>query len=184
MDSYLSREDLLTYGLFTRAIFGLFVAQHRDWRRRPTATQHPKRRRGGCWLKWNLSQWFLTSDTVIDEAATQCPVDELVLTFHLVYRHSSVCQFPASIYLGHLRTPCHWANDNWLSDGHVNTLLICLPSAAAKLMADTWPPQIARVNTALDLGQPVPLGASGDEKSPVSVTGDSAGSMPADTHLF
>ena len=51
-------------------------------------------------------------------------------------------------------------------------------------MADTWAPQIARVNTALDLGQPVPLGASGDEKSPVSVTGDPAGSMPADTHLF
>ena len=37
----------------------------------------------------------------------------------------------------------------------------------------------------IDLGPPVPLGASGDEKSPsVSVTGDPAGSMPADTHLF
>ena len=23
-------------GLFTRAVFGLFVAQHHDWRRRPT----------------------------------------------------------------------------------------------------------------------------------------------------
>ena len=32
---------------------------------------------------------------------------------------------------------------------------------------------------------PVPLGASGDEKSPsLTVTGDPAGSMPADTHLF
>ena len=48
-------------------------------------------------------------DTVIYEAATQRPVDELVLTFHLVYRHSSVCQFPARLYLGHLRTPHHWS---------------------------------------------------------------------------
>ena len=39
--------------------------------------------------------------------------------------------------------------------------------------------------TFLDLVPPVPLGASGDEKSPsVSVTGDPAGSMSADTHLF
>ena len=37
----------------------------------------------------------------------------------------------------------------------------------------------------LDLVPPVPLGASGDEKSPsFTVTGDPAGSMPADTHLF
>ena len=37
----------------------------------------------------------------------------------------------------------------------------------------------------LDLGPPVPLGASGDEKSPsLTVTGDPADSMPADTHLF
>ena len=37
----------------------------------------------------------------------------------------------------------------------------------------------------LDLGPPVPLGASGDEKPPsITVTGDPAGSMPADTHLF
>ena len=35
------------------------------------------------------------------------------------------------------------------------------------------------------LGLPVPLGESAVEKSPsVSVTGDPAGSMPADTHLF
>ena len=35
------------------------------------------------------------------------------------------------------------------------------------------------------LGPPVPLGASGDEKSPsLTVTDDPAGSMPADTHLF
>ena len=65
-------------GLFTRAIFGLFVARHRDWRRRPTVTRHPKRRRGGCRLKWDMSQCLLKSDTVIYEAATQCPVDELV----------------------------------------------------------------------------------------------------------
>ena len=39
--------------------------------------------------------------------------------------------------------------------------------------------------TYLDLGPPVPLGASGDEKPPsITVTGDPAGSMPADTHLF
>ena len=39
--------------------------------------------------------------------------------------------------------------------------------------------------TYLDLGPPVPLGASGDEKSPsLTVTGDPAGSMPADTHLY
>ena len=56
-----------------------------------------------------MSQCLLRSDTVIYEAATQCPVDELVLTFHLVYRHSSVCQFPARLYLGHLRTPHHWS---------------------------------------------------------------------------
>ena len=41
------------------------------------------------------------------------------------------------------------------------------------------------VYTYLDLGPPVPLGASGDEKPPpITVTGDPAGSMPADTHLF
>ena len=35
------------------------------------------------------------------------------------------------------------------------------------------------------LGLPVPLGASGDEKSPsITVTGDPAGPMPADTHLL
>ena len=35
------------------------------------------------------------------------------------------------------------------------------------------------------LGPPVPLGASGDEKPPsITVTGDPAGPMPADTHLF
>ena len=37
----------------------------------------------------------------------------------------------------------------------------------------------------LDLGPPVPFGALGNEKSPsVSVTGDPAGPMPADTYLF
>ena len=39
--------------------------------------------------------------------------------------------------------------------------------------------------TYLDLCPPVPLGASGDEKPPyITVTGDPAGSMPTDTHLF
>ena len=32
------------------------------------------------------------SDTVIYDAATQRPVDELLVTFHLAYRHISVCQ--------------------------------------------------------------------------------------------
>ena len=37
------------------------------------------------------------------------PLSELVLTFHLVYRHSTVYQFPARLYLGHSRTPHHWS---------------------------------------------------------------------------
>ena len=46
-------------------------------------------------------------------------------------------------------------------------------------------PIILRCITYLELGQPVPLGTSGDEKSPsLTVTGDPAGSMPANTHLF
>ena len=90
--------------VFTRATFGLFVARQRDWRRRPTVTRHPNRCRGGCRSKWNMSHSFLRSDTVIYEGATQRPVDELVPTFRLVCRHSSVCQFPASLYIGHLRT--------------------------------------------------------------------------------
>ena len=93
--------------VFTRATFGLFVARHRDWRRWPTVTRHPNCCRGGWQLKWNMSQCLLRSDTVIYEAATHCPVDELVLTFHLVYRHSSVCQLTAGLYLGHMRTPHH-----------------------------------------------------------------------------
>ena len=95
--------------VFTRATFGLFVARHRDWRRRPTVTRHPNRCRGGCRLKWNMFQCLLRSDTVIYEAATHCPGDELVLTFHLVYRHSSVCQLTARLCLGHLRTAHHWS---------------------------------------------------------------------------
>ena len=69
--------------------------------------RHQNRCRGGCRLKWNMSQCLVRSDTVIYEAANQRPVDELVLTFHLVYRHSSVCQLTAGLYLGHLRTPHH-----------------------------------------------------------------------------
>ena len=56
-----------------------------------------------------MSQCLVRSDTVIFEAATHCPVDELVLTFHIVYRHSSVCQLTARLYLGHLKTPHHWS---------------------------------------------------------------------------
>ena len=54
--------------------------------------RHQNRCRGGCRLKWNMSQCLVRSDTVIYEAANQRPVDELVLTFHIIYRHSSVCQ--------------------------------------------------------------------------------------------
>ena len=71
--------------------------------------RHQNRCRGGCHLTWNMSQCLVRSDTVIYEAANQRPVDELVLTFHLVYRHSSVCQLTARLYLGHLRTPNHWS---------------------------------------------------------------------------
>ena len=49
--------------------------------------RHPNRCRGGCWLKWNMSQCLLRSDTVIYEAATQRPVYELLLTFYLANRH-------------------------------------------------------------------------------------------------
>ena len=135
-------------GRFTGATFGLFVARHRDWRQQPTVTRHPNRCLGGCKSKWNMSQCLLRSDTVIYDAATQCPVDELVLTFHLVYRHSSLCQFPARLYLGHSRTPHHWSQRSLTERGRVNTLSICLASKAVKLTADTWAPQIARVNTA------------------------------------
>ena len=34
----------------------------------------------------------LRSDTVIYDAATQRPVDELLVTFHLAYHHISICQ--------------------------------------------------------------------------------------------
>ena len=50
----------------------------------------------------------LRSDTVIYDAATQHPVDELLVTFHLAYGHISVCQSlldAASGYLVHLRSP-------------------------------------------------------------------------------
>ena len=51
--------------------------------------------------------------------------------------------------------------------------------AIGKLRAGESPRVVA------PLGSPVPLGASGDEKPPsITVTGDPAGSMPSDTHLF
>ena len=47
-----------------------------------------------------------------------------------------------------------------------------------------WEPLHTRHDNDLDFGQPVPLGASGDEKPPsITVTADPAGSMPANTHL-
>ena len=51
--------------------------------------RHPNRCRGGCRLKWNMSQFLLRNDTVIYEAATQRPVDELRLTFYIANRHWS-----------------------------------------------------------------------------------------------
>ena len=127
--------------MFTRATFGLFGARHRDWRRRPTVTRHPNRCRGGCRLKWNMSQCLLRSDTVIYEAATHCPVDELVLTFHLVYRHSSFCQFPARLYLGHLRTPHHWSQrsltEQWSCKHIVNLSGVNGSQADGRHMAPT-----------------------------------------------
>ena len=53
---------------------------------------------------------LVLSDTVIYDAATQRPVDELIVTFHLAYHHISVCQSlldAASGYLVHLRSPHH-----------------------------------------------------------------------------
>ena len=56
------------------------------------------------------------------------------------------------------------------------------PSVHSGLMFS--PDTILRL-TYLDLVPPVPLGASGNEKSPsITVAGDPAGSMPTDTHLF
>ena len=43
--------------------------------------RHQNRCRGGCRLKWNMSQCLVRSDTVIYEAANQRPVDDLLLTF-------------------------------------------------------------------------------------------------------
>ena len=84
--------------------------------------RHQNRCRGGCRLKWNMSQCLVRSDTVIYEAATHCPVDELVLTFHIVYRHSSVCQLTARLYLGHLKTPDHWSQRSLRSCKHIVNL--------------------------------------------------------------
>ena len=67
-------------------LFGLFVARHLTG----DDGRHPNRCRGGCRLKWNMSQFLLRSDTVIYEAATQRPVDELFLTFYLANRHWSL----------------------------------------------------------------------------------------------
>ena len=46
--------------------------------------RHQNRCRGGCRLKWNMSQCLVRSDTVIYEAANQRPVDGLLLTFSLL----------------------------------------------------------------------------------------------------
>ena len=43
--------------------------------------RHTNRCRGGCRLKWNMSQFLVRSDTVIYEAANHRPVDGLLLTF-------------------------------------------------------------------------------------------------------
>ena len=135
--------------VFTRATFGLFVARHRDWRRQPTVTRHPNRCRGGCRRKWNMSQCLLRSDTFIYDAATQCPVDELVLTLHLVYRHSSVCQFPARLYLGHSRTPDHWSQRSLIERRSCKHIVNLSGVNGSQADGRHLGPQIARVNTAL-----------------------------------
>ena len=63
----------LSKGLFTRQIFYPFVARHCDCRRRPTPETTSR------WLSAEVEPvpMFLRSDTVIYEAATQSPVDEL-----------------------------------------------------------------------------------------------------------
>ena len=65
---------------------------------------------------------------------------------------------------------------------------ICLGDSGAEAYGDAinvrWF-QLNLLRAYLDLGPPVPLGASGDEKSPsLTVTGDPVGSMPAVTHVF
>ena len=102
--------------------------------------RHQNRCRGGCRLKWNMSQCLVRSDTVIYKAANQRPVDELVLTFHLVYRHSSVCQLTARLYLGHLRTPYHWSQRS-LTERRSCKHIVNLSGVNGSQMA----PQIARV---------------------------------------
>ena len=70
----------------------------------------------------------LRSDTVIYDAATQRPVDELLVTFHLAYGHISVCQSlldAASGYLVHLRSPRRCQRSR------VNTSSICVGSQLA-----------------------------------------------------
>ena len=67
-----------------------------------TADGNPTPKTKSQWLSAEMGPVpiFLRSDTVIYEPATQRPVDELVLTSGLAYRHSSACQFPARLYLG------------------------------------------------------------------------------------
>ena len=80
-------QQSMANGLFRRQTFGPFVALSAEVEPVPLV---------------------LRSDTVIYDAATQRPVDELLVTFHLAYRHISVCQSlldAASGYLVHLRSP-------------------------------------------------------------------------------
>ena len=80
-------------------------------------------------------------------------------------------------WVGHSMTALQTQVQQTKSDG-VTILLYChhcLSSMSAKTYLLTY----------LDLDPTVHLGTSGDEKSPfLTVTGDPAGSMPADTHLF
>ena len=94
-----------------------------------------------------MSQCLLRSDTVIYDAATQCPVDELVLTFHLVYR--SVCQFPARLYPGHSRTPNHWSQRSLTGRRSYKHIVNLSGVKGSQADGRHLAPQIARVNTAL-----------------------------------
>ena len=65
--------------------------------------RHQNRCRGGCRLKWNMSQCLVRSDTVIYEAANQRPVDGLLLTFSSL-SHFGRCLTPSVSSTGGMPT--------------------------------------------------------------------------------
>ena len=119
--------------------------------------RHQNRCRGGCRLKWNMSQCLVRSDTVMYEAANQRPVDELLLTFSLLS--------PTGAILTLSDTVCQFngrhANGNDLLSRSIEVACPCLSRLCKHLVnlcrastAVTWRPttrsQIGRVNRPLD----------------------------------